>query len=153
MKPVTSIRLPDTLKAQLQALADADNRTLNNYIETVLLKHVESKKLMYDYTVIEDNGGGLHLFLFHPGSDTPARYFADFEYNPGSLAQSLDALDVGDDTSTWEGARGDAAEAWAYINGHDFGYEVICYGESGRRTVKPEKMGRAGQVEFGVAEL
>lgn len=41
MKPVTSIRLPDTLKTQLQALADADNRTLTNYIETILKQEVE----------------------------------------------------------------------------------------------------------------
>jgi hypothetical protein len=26
----------------------------------------------YDYTVVEDNGGGLHLFLFEPGIDTPS---------------------------------------------------------------------------------
>jgi hypothetical protein len=129
------------------------NTYYNGSKSAAIHKAMEILMGTYDYTVIEDNGGGLHLFLFHPGSDTPARYFADFEYNPGSLVQSLDALDAGDDTSTWEGARDDATEAWAYINGHDFGYEVICYGENGQRTVKPDKMGAAGQVEFGVAEL
>lgn len=37
-----SMRMLAPLKANLQKLADADNRSLTNYIETVLTDHVNS---------------------------------------------------------------------------------------------------------------
>jgi predicted transcriptional regulator len=36
-----SMRLPPDLKAKLQKLADQDRRSLTNYIEVVLLQHIE----------------------------------------------------------------------------------------------------------------
>jgi predicted transcriptional regulator len=39
-----SMRLPPDLKAELQALADRDRRSLTNYIEGVLLRHLEREK-------------------------------------------------------------------------------------------------------------
>jgi predicted transcriptional regulator len=39
-----SMRLPPNLKAELQALADRDRRSLTNYIEVVLLQHIEREK-------------------------------------------------------------------------------------------------------------
>jgi len=39
-----SMRLDPELKAKLQKLADADRRSLTNYIELVLEKHVEGEK-------------------------------------------------------------------------------------------------------------
>jgi predicted transcriptional regulator len=38
------MRLPPNLKAELQALADRDRRSLTNYIEVVLLQHIEREK-------------------------------------------------------------------------------------------------------------
>lgn len=38
-----SMRLDPDLKAELQRLADADNRSLTNYVETVLRQHVEQR--------------------------------------------------------------------------------------------------------------
>lgn len=104
----------------------------------------------YDYTVIEDNGGGLHLFLFRPGTEKIVMGFTGFEYTPGSLVESLNALDSGDNARSWDGKMDDAQAQWDYIQSHDSGYDVICYGENGERTIKPEKMGSAGQIEFGV---
>lgn len=104
----------------------------------------------YDYTVIEDNGGGLHLYLFEPGTENVTMGFDGFEYAPGSLVESLDALDNGDDATTWDGKKDDAQADWDYVHQHEFGYAVICYGENGGRTLHPERMGRAGQIEFGI---
>lgn len=53
MKPVTSIRLSDELKAALQQLANADNRNLSNYIESVLSQHVERQSKMKTINGIE----------------------------------------------------------------------------------------------------
>ena len=41
--PVTSLRLPVDLKAELQRLADDDRRSLSNLIVKVLRDHVESR--------------------------------------------------------------------------------------------------------------
>jgi predicted transcriptional regulator len=38
-----SMRLPPDLKERLQQLADRDHRSLTNYIEVLLLQHVEKK--------------------------------------------------------------------------------------------------------------
>lgn len=106
----------------------------------------------YDYAVIEDNGGGLHLYLFAPGTETAATAFDGFEYNPGSLLPALDALDAGDDARGWDGRKADAQADWDDLHKHDFGYEVICYRstDDAARTIYPDRMGRAGQIEFGI---
>ena len=39
-----SLRLDADVKAQVQALADAQNRSLGNYIETVLREHLADQK-------------------------------------------------------------------------------------------------------------
>ncbi len=46
MKKTTpmSFRPDPELKAELQRLADADHRSLTNYIETILVRHVEDKR-------------------------------------------------------------------------------------------------------------
>lgn len=104
----------------------------------------------FDYSVVEDNGGGLHLFLFAPGKNEPVTGFSDFEYTPGALIQCIDALDAGDDASTWEGRMSDVVDMWQMYLDSEFGeYVVICYGEKGNRTLYPNRMGRAGQIEFG----
>lgn len=38
-----SMRMPPDLKDELQRLADADKRSLTNYIEVVLEEHVKAK--------------------------------------------------------------------------------------------------------------
>ena len=38
-----NIRISPELKEQLQALADAENRTLSNYIERLIIEAVEKK--------------------------------------------------------------------------------------------------------------
>jgi predicted transcriptional regulator len=39
-----SMRLPPDLKAELQRRADQDRRSLTNYIEVVLLQHIERER-------------------------------------------------------------------------------------------------------------
>lgn len=106
----------------------------------------------YDYTVIEDNGGGLHLFLFEPGAEEILEGYDGFEYTPGSLVTSLDDLDAGHTTRGWEGRKANPQEDWEYIQSHDTGYQVVCYGEHGERTLYPERMGAAAKLEFNVTE-
>lgn len=44
MKEVIYIRIDKELKQKLDLLALEDNRSLNNYIVNVLIKHLEQKK-------------------------------------------------------------------------------------------------------------
>lgn len=151
-----NVRVPDTTTAQLEWLTANGGYESQAHAVIIAVDRLytqETSKMaasIYDYTVLEDNGGGLHLFLFHPGSDTPVDGFTGFEYTPGSLIESLDTLDAGDDASTWDGRMDDVAGMWQAYLDNEFGYAVICYGENGQRTVKPDKMGRAGQIEFGI---
>lgn len=43
MKKQTAFRLNEELLRQLSELAQKENRSLNNYIETVLLHHIREK--------------------------------------------------------------------------------------------------------------
>lgn len=44
MKEVIYIRIDKELKQKLDLLALEDNRSLNNYIVNILIKHLEEKK-------------------------------------------------------------------------------------------------------------
>ena len=44
MKEVIYIRIDKELKQKLDLLALEDNRSLNNYIVNILMKHLEQKK-------------------------------------------------------------------------------------------------------------
>lgn len=44
MKEVIYVRIEKEIKQQLDMLALKDNRSLNNYIVNVLVKHLEEKK-------------------------------------------------------------------------------------------------------------
>lgn len=44
MGSVLHMKINDALKEKLQELARKDNRTLTNYVETILKKHLEEKK-------------------------------------------------------------------------------------------------------------
>lgn len=103
-----------------------------------------------DYVVVEDGGGGLHLYVFKEDGDAPFVKFSGFEYQkPGVLVACLDALDQGDDTSTWEGKE-DPAEDWAFaIQPHGGKWIVTGIGHEGR-VIHPDRMGVAGAREFGI---
>lgn len=140
--PNTSIVLNDT---ELEFI----NRYYSGSKSAAIHKGLELLMTTYDYTVIEDNGGGLYLYIFPHGSDVPVKGFGGYEYNPGNLTADLDLLDKGDDAETWDNCMADPAADWDNLTGHDYGYEVIATGGGGQRTLYPDRMGRAGQIEFG----
>ena len=115
----------------------------------------------YEYQVIEDNGGGLHLFVFGDGGiDSGSVIYAatNFEYNDGSLRSTLDALDAGEMTDGWEdGMSGELGDPTAFYEGFKDdgrgGWEVVAQGADGERTLYPRKMGVAAQREFKIDAL
>lgn len=104
------------------------------------------------YQVIEDNGGGLHLFVRN-GRGRIVYASSGHEYRPSSLlSDDLPALEAGDDTDTWEG-EGNPQAAYDTLTSYEYGWQVVAEGGAGqRRRLYPGRMGRAAQLEFGVTD-
>lgn len=104
------------------------------------------------YQVIEDNGGGLYLFVFG-GRGKIVYASSGHEYRPGSLtSDDLPALEAGYDTATWESNEDDPQAAYNTLTSYEYGWQIVAEGGPGRRKLYPGRMGRAAQIEFGVTD-
>lgn len=102
--------------------------------------------MKHTYQVIEDNGGGLHLFIFDQ-NDKVIRGISNLEYlSHEDFMACINDLDNGSDGSDWEGQYGDPQAIYDEFNSSDFGSEVV--GNESRTW--PERMGRAAQIAYGV---
>ncbi len=102
---------------------------------------------MATYKYIEDNAGGLFLFVFD-GNEIIAG-IQDLEHaQPGEWIEVKDALSADPIAaiSTWEGHMDDPETLWNDMLAYDYGYEPVC--ENG--IVRPDHMGRAAQRYFGI---
>ena len=111
-----------------------------------------AKQTKNSFRYIEDNGGGLHLFVFDVndkvvGGITNLEYAGEGEWDAVKDSMSIDALE---EIRRWEGHMSDhgidPAEFYAEIMGSDFGYNVVC--DNG--TLYPDTMGRAAEMYFGI---
>jgi len=103
------------------------------------------------YEYYEDNGGGLHLFVFVDGKVvdgiTNLEYARAGEW--GDVKDSLDE-DAVAAVRTWDGHMQDhgidAAEMYKQVRASQYGFELVC--DNG--TLYVDRMGRAAQRYFGV---
>ena len=108
----------------------------------------------FDYQVIEDNGGGLHLFIWHGGK---IRWgCSNLEYlDSADFAATLDYIERPGATlkelRTWDSQYQDPAASYTDLTASEYGWESIAIYENSKRTVHPERMGRAGQLAFGLS--
>ena len=102
------------------------------------------------YQVIEDDGGGLSLFVFRGRAIIYARN--EYEFGRGNLLRDLDALDAGRDPTAWlRGSKSPQADFEA-ITSHEFGWQIVAEGnEHGKRQLYKSRMGPAAQSVFGVS--
>lgn len=99
--------------------------------------------------VIEDNGGGLHLYVMdETGTCIYAHY--GYEYRPGALTDDIKVLIETDSVADWEGCEENVAEAWEKLEIDNIGYTKIAAVTDGELKLYPRKMGAAGQEEFGL---
>lgn len=98
--------------------------------------------------VIEDNGGGLSLYIMD--SDTNRCIFAHsgYEYRPGCLIQDLETLKVDDSIGGWEGNDREMAAEWATLDIDGVGRELVAELADGKIYTYPEAMGHAARLEF-----
>ena len=105
------------------------------------------------YSVIEDNGGGLGLFVFNPRKRNAVYAHYGYETTPGTLSTDLNALDGGSDPLTWDGGEESPQALYSKITSYEYGWNVICKGRQGKpeeREIFPERMGAAGRIEFNI---
>lgn len=106
---------------------------------------------MVIYTVVEDNGGGLHLCILTDDSrETCTRVFSGWENDPSNLMASLAAIDSGDaDVSDWDNAETDPQALYESLTDDETrrnGGTKIIADEDG--PIAMERMGNAGRSVF-----
>jgi hypothetical protein len=104
----------------------------------------------YTYKVVEDNGGGLSLYVFD-GAKVIFAHTA-YEYSPGHLVLDIDALDSGSDTSDWEGCEDDPQASWDSVTSQEYGWQIVANGGGGKHRLHKAVMGAAAQLEFAVSD-
>lgn len=103
------------------------------------------------YKVIEDNGGGLHLYVFSRGRCIWAH--DAYEHSPGNLIADLDALETGDDPRRdWEGGVDDPQAIYDNTTSYGVGWQIVAEGSLRGRKLHKGRMGAAAQIEFDVSD-
>lgn len=106
------------------------------------------------YRVIEDNGGGLHIFARH--DDTIIWGGHNFEYlSSADFIATLEYLESDEaalrEISRWDSLYTDPATEYAAMMQSEYGYCTIAtYRRETKRTIYPDRMGSAGQRAFGI---
>jgi hypothetical protein len=103
------------------------------------------------YKYFEDNGGGLHLFVFRDGEVvdgiTNLEYCQRGEWHEVKAELDEDAVEA---VHSWDGHMRDndidAAEMYAEMRASDYGYDLVC--DNGNLHI--ERMGAAARKYFDV---
>jgi hypothetical protein len=113
-------------------------------------------KAINEWQVIEDNGGGLHLFVYGDGGiDGGVVIYAHsgYEYNKRQLSTDLNDLDAGGDVAGWGGCvEGDLQEYLDSFDDDAHTSTVVAQGADGERRLFTHRMGSATRREFGVGD-
>ena len=106
---------------------------------------------IYDADVIEDNGGGLHLYVLD--GDRVVWAHDGYEYRqPGDLTADLNFLSAGDDPATdWDGGIDNPQEVYEKTTSYEYGWKVVATLRNGEIEMHTDLMGAAAQREFGVS--
>lgn len=108
-------------------------------------------KKVFSYQVIEDNAGGISLFVFNPPGEC-IYYSAGYELNPENLLIDIASLEDGVDPTFWDSYPFDQdksyQEAYNDLTSWDCGWEIIA----DETAIYPEKMGLSGRSIFKVKD-
>jgi hypothetical protein len=106
--------------------------------------------MTHAFKAIEDNAGGLHLFVFE--SDRCIYAAHGFEEGLGGLTDAIKSIaDGSDPTNDWDGGDENPEASWAEHEAREerwpHGYKTVA-DEDGQY---PDVMGRAARREFGLS--
>ncbi len=102
----------------------------------------------HTYQYIEDNGGGLFLFVFD-AKNAVVGGIGNLEYaQPGEWMSVKDELNANPLKAIhgWDGHIDNAGDVYREFCADNFGSKVVA-DENG---IRPDSMGRAAQIYFGV---
>lgn len=99
--------------------------------------------------VIEDNGGGLHLYVFD-AQDNVIYAHSGYEYEGNNLVEDIDNLISSGSVDGWDGCDENPQEEYAEIMKNEYGYENVANIIYGTCYLHTERMGVAAKLAFGV---
>jgi len=123
---------------------------------------VKTKNTGLWYRVIEDNGGGLALFILSGTDDNQKVVYGatGYEYRPSALTKDITAFMGGsspvdeweEQTDSTTGESIDAQEIYDNYDNHEYGWEIVAQGDfDTQKEIKwPQKMGAAAKTEFRI---
>ena len=98
---------------------------------------------MYQY--IEDNGGGLFLFIFD-AAGAVVECCSNLECAPFGEGKDIDLTDPIAATEDWEGLLSNPQRVYNEITGYEFGWRIVADQDG----LYPDRMGRAAEYYFGI---
>lgn len=106
-------------------------------------------------TVIEDNGGGLSLFVFDENGIEGGKVIWShygYEYAPGNLTTDIDNLIETNSIDGWDGGDENPQSVWDQLDNYKHGWEIVAQVHDGKLHKFPGKMGTAARLEFGIED-
>jgi len=109
------------------------------------------------YIVIEDNAGGLHLFVFEDingdGCEKIIYEHSGYEYVEGQLTDDLKELASGAHPSNWEGCEDNPQKDYDDMISIRYGYKIVAACDyHGSPKIYVADMGLSAQREFNINE-
>jgi hypothetical protein len=104
------------------------------------------KKIKRSFEVIEDNGGGITLFVFDDSGKVEYAH-TGYEYHVGQLTDDLKALAKGSNPAEdWDGAEEDPQRMYDQMISYKYGWKIVADNDG----IYPEEMDEAAMLEFKV---
>ena len=102
--------------------------------------------------VVEDNAGGLTLYVMRSSDKRCVYAHTGYEYNsePGRIKEDMESLIADDSISGWEGNEEELVAEWEELDLNPVYRQIIAAISYGKLILHPEHMGAAGEREFGV---
>ncbi len=101
--------------------------------------------------VIEDNGGGLHLYVFDEQGHMVYAH-SGYEYEDDHLMDDIEQLLLSDSVDGWWGCDDNPQEGYDSLTQNEFGYEVVADIENGKCVLYINRMGTAAIIAFDVKD-
>ena len=131
-KQLITVRLPPAVAQWAR-----QKQNTSSYITQILEAQMYNR-----YEVIEDNGGGMYLFVFDD-TDQAVLGIENIEYcTPGYLTPPLDMADV----TGWDSQLDDPQAVYKNITSYEFGWAIVA----DQNGIYPHQMGRAAQIVYQI---
>lgn len=102
----------------------------------------------YYAKVIEDNGGGLSLYIMDTDTNRCIYACYGYQHQPGLLTQDLKTLQEDDSIEGWKGNNREMVAEWATIDIDGVGRELVAELSDGKMYTYPDAMGHVARLEF-----